>query len=304
MTIGIYLLILLIFFYIYLSCLLYKLLIRNKKISPIASANLTGEKTRLFLFNFFFFCHISRIISLIILTFLDIKYNSIDYNTLLLFPNFYFYLILLKTFPTYFFLSSFTIIIVFWSQVYYASILVSFPYLQPLYIFLNILVYTINIVLASLTFFMKTFTDYIYYNYILESIIDYLIAIGFIYYGIKVTKKLKEKSKGISRKKSIIRRILSLSVILFIILSLKGLYSFWCFFSDSNFYNSYLDLPTSDAIIYFISECIPSLLIISTFQPNKEKNTLNIQYTTPLCSETFDPYNFELKKKKKSQNKR
>ncbi|SBO23360.1 conserved Plasmodium protein, unknown function [Plasmodium knowlesi strain H] len=332
MTTGIYFLILLIFFYAYLSYLLYQLLIRNRKVSPVASANLTGEKTRNFLFVFLFFCHISRIISLTILTYLDIRYYVIDYNTLLLFPNFYFYLIILKAIPTYFFLSSFTIIILFWSQVYYASILVSAPHLQSLYIFLNGLVYAINIILASLSYFTQAFYNYIYYNYILESIIDYIIAIAFLYYGVKVrtcfclfcnqqcvsvysspqlqlfficvflllkvTKKLEEKSKGISKNNSIIKRILSLAIIMFVILALKGLYSFWCFVKDENFYNSYFDLPTCDAISYFISECIPSLLIIYTFQSNKGKNSMNFDYTTPLCADTFDPYNLKSQKKK------
>ncbi|SBT70860.1 conserved protein, unknown function [Plasmodium malariae] len=271
MTTGIYLLILLTFFYFYLSFLLYKLLIRNRKILPIASAILTGEKTRNFLFIFLFFCLISRILSLIILIYLDIRYISIDYNTLMLFPNFYFYLILLKTIPTYFFLSSFTIIILFWSQVYYASILVSAPHLQSLYFCMNISVYAVNVVVAALSYFMKAFYNYIYYNYILESVLDYIIGIAFLYYGIKVTEKLKEKDKGISKKNSIIRRVLSLAIVLFIILSLKGLYSFSCFIKNVNLLNSYFDVPTYDTIIYFISECIPSLLIIYTFQSNKEK---------------------------------
>ncbi|ANQ07333.1 Uncharacterized protein PCOAH_00018360 [Plasmodium coatneyi] len=268
MTTGIYFLILLIFFYAYLSYLLYQLLIRNRKVSPVASANLTGEKTRNFLFVFLFFCHISRIISLTILTYLDIRYYVIDYNTLLLFPNFYFYLIILKAIPT------------------------------SLYIFLNGLVYAVNIVLASLSYFTQAFYNYIYYNYILESIIDYIIAIAFLYYGVKVTKKLEEKSKGISKNNSIIKRILSLAIIMFIILALKGLYSFWCFVKDENFYNSYFDLPTCDAISYFISECIPSLLIIYTFQSNKGKNSMNFEYTTPLCADTSDPYDLKSQKKK------
>ncbi|GAW80148.1 hypothetical protein, conserved [Plasmodium gonderi] len=297
MTTGIYFLILLIFFYTYLSSLLYQLIIRNRKVSQVASSNLTGEKTRNFLFVFLFFCLISRIISLSILTYLDIRYYVIDYNTLLLFPNFYFYLILLKSIPTYFFLSSFTIIILFWSQVYYASILVSSPNLLSMYIFLNALVYAVNIVLASLCYLTQAFYNYIYYNYILESVIDYIIAIGFLYYGIKVTKKLEEKSKGISKNNSIIKRILSLAIIMFVILILKGLYSFWCFVKDANFYNSYFDFPTCDAIVYFISECIPSLIIINNFQSN-EKRSLNLEYTTPLCSEAFDPYHLKLKKKK------
>ncbi|SCQ16072.1 conserved protein, unknown function [Plasmodium ovale] len=299
MTAGIYLLLLLLCFYVYLSYLLYKLLIRNSKVSLIASANWTGEQTRNFLFIFLFFCHISRIASLIILTYLDIRYGEIDYNTLLLFPNFYFYLILLKTAPTYLFLSSFTIIILFWSQVYYASILVSTPHLQSFYVLVNVVVHVANFVFACLAYFTRAFYDYIYYNYILESVIDYLISVAFLYYGLKVTNKLREKSKGNIKKSSIIKRILSLAIIMFIILSLKGIYSFWCFVKDANFSSSYFDLPTCDAIVYFLSECIPSVLIIYTFQSHKEKNqTLHFEHTTPLCSEAFDPYNMKFKKRK------
>ncbi|KOB58392.1 hypothetical protein PFHG_00135 [Plasmodium falciparum HB3] len=287
MTIGIYLLIFLIFLYVFLSRMLYDLIIKNKKNAPISSSNLTGENTRNFLFFFLFICHISRIISLIILTFLDIKYNSIDYSKVILYPYYYFYLTLLKAFPTYLFLSSFTIIILFWSQVYYASVLVSSPHLQTLYIFLNVLVYAINVILASLAYFVKAYFDYIYYNYIIESIVDYIIASAFLYYGVKVTNKLKEKSKGLARKDNIVKR---------------GLYSFWCFIKDMKFYSSFFDLPTCDAIIYFLSECVPSILIIYTFQPSKEKSAMDFKYTTPLCSETFNPYNLKFKKKKTKKN--
>ncbi|SBS81875.1 conserved Plasmodium protein, unknown function [Plasmodium ovale curtisi] len=274
-----------------------------------------------------FFVHFSlflshKIASLIILTYLDIRYGEIDYNTLLLFPNFYFYLILLKTAPTYLFLSSFTIIILFWSQVYYASILVSTPHLQSFYVLVNVVVHVANFVFACLAYFTRAFYDYIYYNYILESVIDYLISVAFLYYGLKVTNKLREKSKGNIKKSSIIKRvtmkgdknegkirrkfleddaslyILSLAIIMFIILSLKGIYSFWCFVKDANFSSSYFDLPTCDAIVYFLSECIPSVLIIYTFQSHKEKNTLHFEHTTPLCSEAFDPYNMKFKKRK------
>ncbi|SOV76154.1 conserved Plasmodium membrane protein, unknown function [Plasmodium sp. gorilla clade G3] len=302
MTIGIYLLIFLIFLYIFLSRMLYDLIIKNKKNAPTSPSNLTGENTRNFLFFFLFICHISRIISLIILTFLDIKYNSIDYSKVILFPYYYFYLTLLKAFPTYLFLSSFTIIILFWSQVYYASVLVSSPHLQTLYIFLNVLVYAINVILASLAYFVKAYFDYIYYNYIIESIVDYIIASAFLYYGVKVTNKLKEKSKGLARKDNIVKRILTLAIVLFVILNLKGLYSFWCFIKDIKFYSSFFDLSTCDAIIYFLSECIPSILIIYTFQPSKEKSAMDFKYTTPLCSETFDPYNLKFKKKKTKKN--
>lgn len=104
--------------------------------------------------------------------------------------------------------------------------------------------YAINIILASLSYFTQAFYNYIYYNYILESIIDYIIAIAFLYYGVKVrtcfclfcnqqcvsvysspqlqlfficvflllkvTKKLEEKSKGISKNNSIIKRVTKL----------------------------------------------------------------------------------------------
>ncbi|VWU52229.1 conserved protein, unknown function [Hepatocystis sp. ex Piliocolobus tephrosceles] len=299
----IFALILLIYAYLYLSYLLYKLLIRNKKFSNISSAYLTGEKTRSFLFTFLFFCNISRIISLTILTCLDIRSDSFDYNNLLLFPNFYLCFILLKIIPTYFFLSSFTIIILFWSQVYYASILVSFPYLQLFYILINILVYVLHIIVARLVYITQSAYYYVSYNYILEAVLNYVIAVLFLYYGIKIVGKLKDKSRGMVKKNSIINRILSLAIVMFVILFFKGLYTLWCFVQDLNFYDTYFDFATHDALVYFISECIPTFLIIYTFQRNKEKNNLSFRYTTPLCSDTYDPYNIKTKKKKTRKKK-
>ncbi|EAA17404.1 putative cell division protein [Plasmodium yoelii yoelii] len=193
----------------------------------------------------------SRILSTTILTYLDIRDDAIDYNTLLLFPNFYFLLILLKTIPTYFFLSSFTIIILFWSQVYYSSMLVTSQHLKSYYIYINFSGYIINLLFAIIEYLLSSFKNYIYFNFIFESLVDYSIAISFLYYGVK---------------------ILSLAIVMFVILSLKGLYSFWCFTNDGELYKAQYDVPTYDALIYFISECIPSIFIIYTFQSNKDKN--------------------------------
>ncbi|CDU17489.1 conserved protein, unknown function [Plasmodium yoelii] len=297
MSTGVYLLILLVYVYAFLSYRIYKLIIRNKSISSIPSSNLTGEKTRYFLFCFLFFCHITRILSTTILTYLDIRDDAIDYNTLLLFPNFYFLLILLKTIPTYFFLSSFTIIILFWSQVYYSSMLVTSQHLKSYYIYINFSGYIINLLFAIIEYLLSSFKNYIYFNFIFESLVDYSIAISFLYYGVKVTSKLKEKNKGISQKSRITQRILSLAIVMFVILSLKGLYSFWCFTNDGELYKAQYDVPTYDALIYFISECIPSIFIIYTFQSNKDKNPMSFEYATPLCSQVFDPYDYKMKKK-------
>ncbi|KOB87679.1 hypothetical protein PFDG_04115, partial [Plasmodium falciparum Dd2] len=54
--------------------------------------------------------------------------------------------------------------------------------------------------------------------------------------------------------------------------------------------------------IYFLSEWVPPILIIYTFQPSKEKSAMDFKYTTPLCSETFNPYNLKFKKKKTKKN--
>ncbi|CAD2106388.1 conserved protein, unknown function [Plasmodium vinckei] len=231
------------------------------------------------LFFFSIFCA-GRILSTTVLTYLDIRDDAIDYNTLLLFPNFYSYLILLKTIPTYLFLSSFTIIILFWSQVYYSSILVTSQHLKSYYIYINGAGYAINLLFAIIEYLSSSFKNYVYFNYIFEALADYLIAISFLYYGIKVTAKLKEKNKGISQKSRITQRILSLAIAMFVILSLKGLYSFWCFTNDGELYNSYYDVPTYDAL------------------SNKDKNSMSFEYATPLCSQVFDPYNYKVKKKK------
>ncbi len=57
----------------------------------------------------------------------------------------------LMSFPSLFFLTSYSIVILFWAQVYYAAIMVAFPLLRPIFIFVNIAVYGVFLVISIVT---------------------------------------------------------------------------------------------------------------------------------------------------------
>ena len=174
----------------------------------------------------------------------------------------------LVSLPTLFFLTTYSVVILFWAQVYYASILVSFPLLKPIVIFINIAVYVIFAVIACLTLLLMAWSEFRQYLYFLLGILFLFCALNFFYYGVKVAAQLSERNKQLSRKSRIIRRVVILTSTVPLVLLIKGIY---CTAIGLGFVSG---LPpdsfsrlTWDSLNFFVTELLPSVLMLSVFWP-------------------------------------
>ncbi|EER00211.1 hypothetical protein Pmar_PMAR017069 [Perkinsus marinus ATCC 50983] len=156
----------------------------------------------------------------------------------------------LMVFPSLLFLSTYSIVILFWAQVYYAAILVSYPLLRPVCLFFNIAVYNS------------------------QPIYDSPIAPQ-----IQVSSQLKDRSRrqrsvvGVStteasKNRAVLNRVLVLTVTCPIIFLVRGVLSL---LYGVGFMRTYgpasVDRLAWDSLVYCITEWIPSLLIVIVFWP-------------------------------------
>jgi len=185
----------------------------------------------------------------------------------------------LMSIPTLFFLTTYSVVILFWAQVYYASVLVSFPLLKPIVVFLNIAAYVVFSVIACLTLLLMAWAEFRQYLYFLLGVLFFACAIYFFYFGIKVSAQLLDRNKQLSRKSRIVRRVLVLTSTVPLVLFLKGLYCTGVglgFLSISAPWN--LSRLSWDCVNFFVSEFVPSLLMLCVFWPG-----------SPKADEHYDP---------------
>eukprot|EP00922_Rhytidocystis_sp_ex-Travisia-forbesii_P071202 GHVS01106279.1.p1 GENE.GHVS01106279.1~~GHVS01106279.1.p1 ORF type:complete len:681 (-),score=138.01 GHVS01106279.1:327-2369(-) len=221
-------------------------------------------------------------------------------------------LTILRSAPSLLFLSTYSVVILFWAQVYYAAILVSLPLLKPCFVFINIAAYTVYLSAVVLSYLLQTYAELATYAAFLIGIFYTATALGVAYYGVKVSNKLSERSKQPSRKNSIIRRVLFLAIVCPVAFLLRGLYSL-AFAVDilPHFYPSSVTHPAWDALIFLVTEWLPSIMILAAFWHRKVSRSsinsaipsssfsssssvrgvlTNNDYTTPLVESGYSPY--------------
>ncbi|EZG67817.1 putative transmembrane protein, partial [Gregarina niphandrodes] len=93
---------------------------------------------------------------------------------------------LLVTVPSIIMLSSFSVIALFWAQVYYTSRFMVLHHSQFVFWFLNIGVYSILFVVAAMTKLLAAFEELRIYNALLLSALFLCVGIAFSLYGLKV----------------------------------------------------------------------------------------------------------------------
>jgi hypothetical protein len=204
--------------------------------------------------------------------------------------------------PTLFFLSTYSVVVLFWAQVYYASVLVSFPLLKPIVVFINIAAYVVFSVIACLTLLLMAWSEFRQYLYFLLGILFLFSGFTFFYYGIKVAAQLLDRNKQLSRESRIIRRVIVLTSSVPLILLVKGLFCTAIglgYISGSPVFG--LSRLTLDCSNFFLTEFIPSVLMLCVFWPgtpradayeppssilsSKQENTVG-SLESPLLQET------------------
>ena len=174
--------------------------------------------------------------------------------------------------PTLFFLSTYSVVIVFWAQVYYASVLVSVPLLKPVVVFLNIAAYVLFAVIACLTLLLMAWTEFRQYLFFLLGSLFLVCSLYFFFFGIRVAAQLLDRNKQLSRKSRVIRRILVLTSTVPLVLLIKGVYCTAVglgFLSLSAPWN--LSRLTWDCVNFSVSELLPSLVMLCVFWPGRPR---------------------------------
>jgi len=192
----------------------------------------------------------------------------------------------LMSLPTLFFLSTYSVVILFWAQVYYASVLVSFPLLKPIVVFINISVYVVFSVIACLTLLLMAWDEFRQYLFFLLGILFIFCGMSFFYYGVKVAAQLSERNKQLSRKSRIIRRVIVLTSSVPIILLARGGYCLLVglgFLTGSAPWN--LSKLSWDALNVFATEFLPSILMLSVFWPGSPRADDQYEPASSLLSE-------------------
>ena len=180
--------------------------------------------------------------------------------------------------PSLSFITTYSIVVLFWAQIYYAAILVSYPLLKPFFYFSNCAAYTAFTIILLITLDMEAWRAFRVYLLLLLSLLYLLCAALLFNYGVKVAGHLAERRAvtGGGRTGGLIRRIVTLTSTVPLLLLLRGLF---CLLLGSGIITT-SNLCTKigvsrllwDNLTYFTTELLPSLLFIFMFWPNSDKN--------------------------------
>ena len=243
--------------------------IRKQRLEAISNVRppvvLTGTEMRMTFVTCLAVANLSRAVSILvdILVREEVKTLSIDESWKIWVRE------ILMALPSLFFITSYSVVILFWAQVYYAAIMVSFPLLRPLFIFANIAAYGLFAVIALITLHMSAWIEVSQYMYLLLGTLYILSSLGLFIFGVRVAGHLSERRA--STRSGIIRRVVLLTATCPLILLFRGGYSL-CVGSGliSTSWPKIVSRVAWDAGLYFISELLPSLLFIFMFWPSAE----------------------------------
>lgn len=230
--------------------------------APVSSA---GGETRLVFMGMLALSNISRAITLCIEGFTQ-QDKQIQRSVRTWVRDF------LSSLPTLFFLTTYSVVVLFWAQVYYASVLVSFPLLKPIVVFINIAVYVVFSVIACLTLLLMAWSEFRQYLYFLLGVVFLFCGVNFFYFGVKVAAQLSDRNKQLSRKSRIIKRVVILTSSVPLILLARGIY---CTLVGLGFIAGYppwgLSKLAWDSLNFFTTEFVPSVLMLMVFWPGSPK---------------------------------
>eukprot|EP01066_Platyproteum_vivax_P011051 Platyproteum_vivax@DN5000_c0_g1_i2.p1 len=219
--------------------------------------SLTGGRSRSFFIILLLLSNLSRTFSLLVTLLLEDAPN----NSEELWWSYVF-----RSFPSLMFLSTYSVVILFWSQVYYASTLVSYPWLRPIFTLLNALAYLVYFGMAVTTYYLNAYETFRNCAIMLVGILYSMVSMAFAYYGMKVANQLVDRSKEVHRKHSIIRRVMVLCTICPIVFLARGVYGIAC---GSQLLAQYYPPGIArffwDFVVYMLSEFVPSALILVVF---------------------------------------
>eukprot|EP01055_Gregarina_sp_Pseudo9_P000523 Gregarina_sp_Pseudo_9__522@NODE_1335_length_1679_cov_13_101220_g1248_i0_p1_GENE_NODE_1335_length_1679_cov_13_101220_g1248_i0NODE_1335_length_1679_cov_13_101220_g1248_i0_p1_ORF_typecomplete_len371_score20_61DUF1084/PF06454_11/9_7e29_NODE_1335_length_1679_cov_13_101220_g1248_i0381150 len=266
-----------------------------------SSVSFTGEKTRAFFIIFLSIANFVRTLSLLFL-FL----NPSTYSQPLLLPKdagdvatidpaVWTHSLLLGL-PSVLYLSAYSIIILFWAQVYITARYVNASGLRPCFGFLNVAIYLVLIVVALLTKLLNAYLEFRLYMALLVGVLYTVSAAAFCFFGFRVAFQFSGDSvdrEQDTRKAAVVRRILGLSIFCPILFMLRGLFDFAVglqLLPSQGHWGGQLSI-TWEALIILLSEWVPAALILFSFFPPshlaaKRYRNMNQNLRSPLLANT------------------
>eukprot|EP00744_Colponema_vietnamica_P002567 GILI01004004.1.p1 GENE.GILI01004004.1~~GILI01004004.1.p1 ORF type:complete len:363 (-),score=48.95 GILI01004004.1:641-1729(-) len=229
---------------------------RASKLAPDLSANSAGWSFRKYFHILLCLANAARASALLLEVALDNEYGDTPEAWL----NY-----LVRTFPSLLFLSTYSVLILFWAQLYYSATLVSYPLLKPTFVFLNISIYFIYFVVAVLTFMLNAFYEFHIYTLFVIGTVHLIAACGFLYYGLKVSVQLSARKARYSftARNVVIKRVLFLSIFCTVIFLVRGIYDVLvATHVVTDFYPPGFNHYLWDALSFFFVELMTSFIYL------------------------------------------
>ncbi|KAL8427976.1 hypothetical protein Efla_004234 [Eimeria flavescens] len=182
---------------------------------------------------------------------------------------------LLDSLPSLIFCSAVSLVILFWARIYYAANLVAYPLFSRMHAVSSGVLFASYAFCISVAVLLQAKRAGCAFLQGLEALLFGAEALAFLLYGLKVARKVSERGKSPARKSSIVRRVIFLCLVC---PALFGFRSFMAFQGATPpFHPLHLSLPGSSVVppliragqIYFLTEWVPTLLILLTFWHRK-----------------------------------
>lgn len=187
---------------------------------------------------------------------------------------------LLRTLPSLVYLSSYSVVVLFWAHVYYTSILISTPQIVSFFILINTVIYGLYISGMVISLF-SNLLSFVTFSMFLLTISYIAISISMLYYGIKVVSHLTRRAaSGTILRYNVIQRVLFLTVFCPALLFIKGVISgVQCIYSIAGVpvHFKILDkTPVGDSVIFILTELLPSIVIVVSFWQKVSPSALSV----------------------------
>lgn len=231
------------------------------KNSAAFSLSLSGEKTRSCFLLLLFGACVLRLASLVAFVY---------YPPLTDAPWIYDSLLML---PSLVFLTSFSVIALFWAQVYYTSRFMVLNHSQFLFWFLNVGVYSIVFVVAAMTHLLGASDELRIYNSLILALLNISIGSSFGWYGLKVAFQFSgnlDTRAFDARRSAVVRRVLILSTFAPLAFWIRGVYEANIGLRIVGDVWRGLSCKFWDIAMMIVSEWFPAQLVLTLFWPPKK----------------------------------
>ncbi len=205
-------------------------------------------------------------------------------------------LAVLHTIPSLFFLTTYSLLILFWAQLYYAAWGGSYSSLRPLFYLSNAIIYIAFVSVAAYTIAdpHASREDFRTSALYILGITYFICAAFMVYYGSRVAAQLRPRSRSsgttgsYTARKMVLRRVTLLCAVCATVFCLRSAYCFVALYSSWSKYEGYppsVNHDTFDAIFYVLMELIPGIFILVLTRQHVGGDAGDISETVTRVSE-------------------